>query len=73
MIGIATSLLMLPLSLLAAAWNKVAFDAEKLDEAEKKLEINGFNLCDIAFKLGAQLHAAFKFFAHTSTTATTVF
>ena len=41
MLGIATSLLMLPLSVLAAAWNKVAFDAEKLDDAEKKLEING--------------------------------
>jgi sulfur-oxidizing protein SoxY len=41
MLGIATSLLMLPLSVLAAAWNKVAFDAEKLDDAEKGLEING--------------------------------
>ncbi len=41
LIGIATSLLMLPLSVLAAAWNKAAFDAEKLDEAEKGLEING--------------------------------
>ena len=43
MLGIATSLLMLPLSLLAAAWNKAAFDAEKLEDAEKILEINGEN------------------------------
>lgn len=41
MFGIATSLLMLPLSVLAAAWSKAAFDAEKLDAAEKNLEING--------------------------------
>ena len=41
LLGIATSLLMLPLSVLAAAWNKAAFDAEKLDDAEKGLEING--------------------------------
>lgn len=41
MLGIATSLLMLPLSVLAAAWNRAAFDAEKLDDAEKGLEING--------------------------------
>jgi sulfur-oxidizing protein SoxY len=40
MLGIATSLLMLPLTLLAAAWNKAAFDAEKLADAENKLEIN---------------------------------
>ncbi len=39
-LGIATSLLMLPLSLLAAAWNKAAFDAEKLHDAESKLAIN---------------------------------
>ena len=41
MLGIATSLLMLPLSVLAAIWNKAAFDAEKLGDAEKNLEING--------------------------------
>jgi sulfur-oxidizing protein SoxY len=40
MLGIATSLLMLPLTVLEAAWNKAAFDAEKLDDAENKLEIN---------------------------------
>jgi sulfur-oxidizing protein SoxY len=40
MLGIATSLLMLPLTALAAAWNKAAFDAEKLNDAENKLEIN---------------------------------
>ncbi len=41
MLGIAASLLMLPITVLAAAWNKTAFNAEKLDEAEKFLEING--------------------------------
>ena len=41
MLGVSTSLLMLPLSVLAAAWNKAAFDAEKQDVAEKVLEING--------------------------------
>lgn len=40
-LGIAASLLMLPITVLAAAWNKMAFNAEKLDEAEKVLEING--------------------------------
>ena len=43
MLGMAISLLMLPLSVLAAAWNKAAFNAEKLDAAEKNLEINGEN------------------------------
>jgi sulfur-oxidizing protein SoxY len=33
--------LLLPLRALAAMWNKAAFDAEKLDDAESKLEING--------------------------------
>ena len=33
--------LLLPLRALAAIWNKAAFDAEKLDEAEKGLAING--------------------------------
>ena len=41
MLSVATSLLMLPLSVLAALWNKAAFDAKILDDAEKKLEING--------------------------------
>lgn len=40
-LGITASLLMLPLTVLAAVWNRVAFDAEKLSEAEKGLEING--------------------------------
>jgi sulfur-oxidizing protein SoxY len=38
--GLAGALL-LPLRALAAIWNKPAFDAEKLDEAENKLDING--------------------------------
>lgn len=37
--GLAGALL-LPLQALAAIWNKAAFDAEKLDIAEKSLEIN---------------------------------
>lgn len=41
LLGFTTSLLMLPLSVLAAAWNRAAFDAEKLDDAENGLEING--------------------------------
>ena len=41
MFGMATSLFMLPLAALAAAWNKAAFDAEKLDDAEKNLAIDG--------------------------------
>lgn len=40
MLGLATSLLMLPLTVLAAAWNKAAFDAEKLADAENGLAIN---------------------------------
>jgi sulfur-oxidizing protein SoxY len=32
--------LLLPLRAMAAIWNKAAFDAEKLDDAENKLEIN---------------------------------
>lgn len=38
--GLAGALL-LPLRTLAAMWNKAAFDAEKLDTAQKSLEING--------------------------------
>jgi thiosulfate oxidation carrier protein SoxY/thiosulfate oxidation carrier complex protein SoxZ len=41
MFSVAASLLMLPITVLAAVWNKTAFNAEKLDEAEKVLEING--------------------------------
>lgn len=41
MLGMAASLLMLPITVLAAAWNKMAFSAEKLEDAEKGLEING--------------------------------
>ena len=41
MLGIAASFLILPLSVLAATWNKVAFDAEKLGDVEKNLKING--------------------------------
>jgi sulfur-oxidizing protein SoxY len=37
----SASALLLPLRALAAIWNKAAFDAEKLDDAEKGLEING--------------------------------
>ena len=33
--------LLLPLRAVAAMWNKAAFDAEKLEEAEKSLAING--------------------------------
>ena len=33
--------LLLPLRAVAAIWNKAAFDATKLDEAEKSLAING--------------------------------
>lgn len=40
LLGMAISMLMLPLSVLAAAWNKAAFDAEKLDDAENSLAIN---------------------------------
>jgi sulfur-oxidizing protein SoxY len=40
LIGSATALL-LPLRAVAAIWNKAAFDAIKLDEAEKSLAING--------------------------------
>lgn len=38
--GLAGALLF-PLRVLAAMWNKAAFDAEKLDTAQKSLEING--------------------------------
>ena len=41
MLGMTASLLMLPITVLAAAWNKGAFNAEKLEEAEQGLEING--------------------------------
>jgi sulfur-oxidizing protein SoxY len=40
MVATATSLL-LPLRAVAAVWNKAAFVASKLDEAEKGLAING--------------------------------
>jgi sulfur-oxidizing protein SoxY len=39
-VGTATALL-LPLRAVAAVWNKAAFVATKLDEAEKSLAING--------------------------------
>jgi sulfur-oxidizing protein SoxY len=39
-LSMTTSLLMLPLSVLAAAWNRSAFEAEKLAAAEKNLAIN---------------------------------
>ena len=41
MITIAASALLLPLRAVAAIWNKPAFEANKLDEAEKNLAING--------------------------------
>ncbi len=39
--GFATSLLMLPLSAMAAIWNKLAFDAVKLDAAQAALGVSG--------------------------------
>jgi sulfur-oxidizing protein SoxY len=40
-IAITATALVLPLRAVAAAWNKVAFESSKLDEAEKSLAING--------------------------------
>jgi sulfur-oxidizing protein SoxY len=42
--GVATTLLVIPLSAFAAAWNKAAFETSKLFEAEKNLEIEGEKL-----------------------------
>ncbi len=39
--GAAASVLMLPIKALAAAWNKAAFEATKLEDATKNLAING--------------------------------
>jgi sulfur-oxidizing protein SoxY len=39
--GIFAFILVSPMNALAGAWNKVAFEAYKLDEAEKILEIKG--------------------------------
>lgn len=39
--GAAASVLMLPINALAAAWNKAAFEAAKLEDATKNLAING--------------------------------
>ena len=39
--GAAVATLMLPLNALAAAWNKAAFEAAKLEDATKNLAING--------------------------------
>ncbi|MGB7815308.1 MAG: thiosulfate oxidation carrier protein SoxY [Methylotenera sp.] len=39
--GVAVSAFMLPITALAALWNKAAFEATKLDEATKNLTING--------------------------------
>lgn len=38
---IAVTAFFLPINALAAVWNKAAFDATKLDQATKNLEING--------------------------------
>ncbi|MDP1658248.1 MAG: thiosulfate oxidation carrier protein SoxY [Methylotenera sp.] len=39
LLGVATSLLVAPLSVLAAVWNKAAFETTKLDVAIKSLDV----------------------------------
>lgn len=40
LLGVATSLLVIPLQALSAVWNKAAFETTKLDEAIKNLSID---------------------------------
>ncbi len=41
LLGLISAALLLPLQALAALWNKPAFEAVKLNDAERGLEING--------------------------------